>query len=315
MGKNVLTLKERNKFRSWTTFQSALQASLGFYPELEELPNSVNDTYVGSMKDLEEFDTNEPKTPHSQTGDNDNDNDSVSDISVSTVRGSTSLASEVLQSILLQVTEDDANDIVRRCGKDGLKSYRKPKFTIEPQLFGQLANFIVKLLALPITIDGDPSAQLGVFSDCMSSIRNYGAEKLCSRTIEVMVMAVLVTIMPSQYASVVTEIGRQRKPTFEGFCQKMEYLYGNVLSVQSSMEQAHAATALKNDRSRQKDQERRNAEKIPVCNVCNFKGHTAEKCWDVNKDALEAYCKRHPERERKRAGAVAKTTIGAEEAN
>ncbi|KAK3256876.1 hypothetical protein CYMTET_34019 [Cymbomonas tetramitiformis] len=191
------------------------------------------------MRDLEGFEVNETKTPQSQIidndshtdNDNDSHNDSVDDMSVSTVRGSTSLASEALQSILLQVTEDDGNDIVRRCGKDGLKAYRKLKFTIEPQLYGQLANFIVKLLALLATTDNDPNAQLGAFSDCMSSIKNYGAEQLCSRTIEVMVMAVLVTKLPKQYVSVVTEIGRQKKPTFDGFCQKMEYLYGNVLSV------------------------------------------------------------------------------------
>eukprot|EP00854_Cymbomonas_tetramitiformis_P004401 gene4400-5409_t len=83
-------------------------------------------------------------------------------------------------------------------------------------------------------------------------------------------MAVLVTKLPKQYKSVVTDVGQQKQPTLDGFCTE--------------------DGALKEERRNEADRQRVQQDR-----------HTAEKCRLVNKDALEACYKNHAENEKNEA--------------
>ncbi|KAK3237404.1 hypothetical protein CYMTET_52514 [Cymbomonas tetramitiformis] len=88
---------------------------------------------------------NKPSSQAEEGDDDGEDGESIDDSSFITVPGSTSVASEVLSAILKQVTAGDAFDVVRQCGNDGLKAFRKLRCRVEPQLFGQLACSMKKL--------------------------------------------------------------------------------------------------------------------------------------------------------------------------
>ncbi|KAK3267553.1 hypothetical protein CYMTET_23899 [Cymbomonas tetramitiformis] len=269
---------------------------MGFYPDLYELVTEETLCDVAKMNDLDGFE----EVKKSKSADGDECRTAQSEV---TMEGATTIASEVLAAILKQVTTENAFDVVRRCGKDGLKAYRKLRARVEPQLFGQLANAVVRLGKLTIDGTNDPVEQLGAFSDLQSSIQRYGGEHLDARTIEVIVLSNAVAAMPQCYSTVVTDIGREKKPTLESLLQQSEYFYINILRKKGenslhdhaapASDTAAAAQSLLNDRRRQAAEKKANDEKRQVCAVCSGK-HSSENCWLVNPSDMEAYIKKYP---------------------
>ncbi|KAK3287699.1 hypothetical protein CYMTET_4796 [Cymbomonas tetramitiformis] len=242
-------------------------------------------------------------------GDNDaEDGDFAHGDSFITVPGSASVASTVLSAILKQVTAGDAFDVVRRCGNDGLKAFRKLKCRVEPQLFGQLAGSMKKLFKLTVNMNEDPVKQLGYFGDVMSSVANYGGARLDPTTVEVLVTAMAVAAMPIEYSQVVADMSKERRPSFDMLVQRSEYFFVNV--VQQSLvpssgivgatvdgETVAVARALVADRRRQGEEKKVNDGKKLICPTCSGV-HSAEKCWIVNPEGMEEFIKLNPAKER-----------------
>jgi len=231
------------------------------------------------MKDLDDF---KEKVKKSKSEDGDECRTAQSEV---TMEGATTIASEVLAAILKQVTTENAFDVVRRCGKDGVKAYRKLRARVEPQLFGQLANAVVRLGKLTIDAENDPVEQLGAFSDLQSSIQRYGGEHLDARTVEVIVLANAVAAMPQCYSTVVTDIGREAKPSLESLLQQSEYFFINVLQQRPSSTHLHDHAAAATEKP---------DDKRPICAVCG-KRHATTTCWLENSEGLEQYCKKFPD--------------------
>ncbi|KAK3242733.1 hypothetical protein CYMTET_47582 [Cymbomonas tetramitiformis] len=242
-------------------------------------------------------------------GDNDvEDGDFADGDSFITVPGSASVASTVLSAILKQVTAGDAFDVVRRCGNDGLKAFRKLKCRVEPQLFGQLAGSMKKLCKLTVNVNEDPVKQLGYFGDVMSSVANYGGARLDPTTVEVLVTAMVVAAMPIEYSQVVADMSKERRPSFDMLVQRSEYFFVNVVQqslVSSSSvvgatvdgETVAVARALVADRRRQSEEKKVNDGKKLICPTCSGV-HSAEKCWIVNPEGMEEFIKLNPAKER-----------------
>ncbi|KAK3238280.1 heat shock protein 90-associated, partial [Cymbomonas tetramitiformis] len=242
-------------------------------------------------------------------GDNDAEDEDFADgDSFIIVPGSASVASTVLSAILKQVTAGDAFDVVRRCGNDGLKAFRKLKCRVEPQLFGQLAGSMKKLCKLTVNVNEDPVKQLGYFGDVMSSVANYGGARLDPITVEVLVTAMAVAAMPIEYSQVVADMSKERRPSFDMLVQRSEYFFVNV--VQQSLVPSSSIVgatvdgktvavvrALVADRRRQSEEKKVNDGKKLICPTCSGV-HSAEKCWIVNPEGMEEFIKLNPAKER-----------------
>ncbi|KAK3260032.1 hypothetical protein CYMTET_30997 [Cymbomonas tetramitiformis] len=318
---------ERNQYESWVQFKTQLESAVTFYPDLLEL---VCDYSVSDIADIRGPNSFTPKTggyskstaeekPSSRAGgrpssraeygDNDAEDEDFADgDSFITVPGSASVASTVLSAILKQVTAGDAFDVVRRCGNDGLKAFRKLKCRVEPQLFGQLAGSMKKLCKLTVNVNEDPVKQLGYFGDVMSSVANYGGARLDPTTVEVLVTAMAVAAMPIEYSQVVADMSKERRPSFDMFVQRSEYFCVNVVQqslVSSSSivgatvdgETVAVARALVADRRRQSEEKKVHDGKKLICPTCSGV-HSAEKCWIVNPEGMEEFIKLNPAKER-----------------
>ncbi|KAK3280891.1 hypothetical protein CYMTET_11293 [Cymbomonas tetramitiformis] len=326
LGTTKYTGTERNQYESWVQFKTQLESAVTFYPDLLEL---VCDYPVSDIADITGLDSFAVKTsgkstaadkPSSQAGDmrlsradyGDNDaedGDLADGDSFITVPGSASVARTVLSVILKQVTAGDAFDVVRRCGNDGLKAFRKLKCRVEPQLFGQLAGSMKKLCKLTVHVNEDPVKQLGYFGDVMSSVANYGGARLDPVTVEVLVTAMAVAAMPIEYSQVVADMSKERRPSFDMLVQRSEYFFVNVVqqsSVVSSSsivgatvdgETVAVARALVADRRRQGEEKKVNDGKKLICPTCSG-AHSAEKCWIVNPEGMEEFIKLNPAKER-----------------
>ncbi|KAK3279430.1 hypothetical protein CYMTET_12685 [Cymbomonas tetramitiformis] len=327
LGTTKYTGTERNQYESWVQFKTQLESAVTFYPDLLEL---VCDYPVSDIADIRGLNSFTPKTggcskstaedkPSSRAGDmrssraeyGDNDaedGDFADGDSFITVPGSASVASTVLSAILKQVTAGDAFDVVRRCGNDGLKAFRKLKCRVEPQLFGQLAGAMKKLCKLTVNVNEDPVKQLGYFGDVMSSVANYGGARLDPTTVEVLVTAMVVAAMPIEYSQVVADMSKERRPSFDMLVQRSEYFFVNV--VQQSLvpsqsivgatvdgETVAVARALVADRRRQSEEKKVNDGKKLICPTCSGV-HSAEKCWIVNPEGMEEFIKLNPAKER-----------------
>ncbi|KAK3278556.1 hypothetical protein CYMTET_13512 [Cymbomonas tetramitiformis] len=275
---------ERNAFEAWTTFKTRLESAVRFYPELLLLIKEEVD--VVSKRNLTSAFASAATTSW-----------------ISELLEVPSLASDVLSAILTQVTVSAAFDLVRRCEGDGQKAYSKLRARVEPQLFGQLANSLSRLHKLRVNGTEDPVKQLGAFADLKTAITRYGGEPLDARTVEVMVLASAVDALPGSYAQVMTDLGRESKPTFETLLQRCEYHFVNALKERSEPQQGVAAAtdeavaaahAFLLDRKRQAAEKKHNDEKKPVCVVCAGTGHATEACWLTNPSKLEDYVKRFP---------------------
>ncbi|KAK3240544.1 hypothetical protein CYMTET_49624 [Cymbomonas tetramitiformis] len=325
LGTTKHTGTERNQYESWVQFKTQLESAVTFYPDLLEL---VCDYPVSDIADIKGLNSFAPKTsgkstaedkPSSQAGDmrlsradyGDNDaedGDFADGDSFITVPGSASVVSTVLSAILKQVTAGDAFDVVRRCGNDGLKAFRKLKCRVEPQLFGQLAGSMKKLCKLTVNVNEDPVKQLGYFGDVMSSVANYGGARLDPTTVEVLVTAMVVAAMPIEYSQVVADMSKECRPSFDMLVQRSEYFIVNVVQqslVPSSSivgatvdgETVAVARALVADRRRQGEEKKVNDGKKLICPTCSGV-HSAEKCWIVNPEGMEEFIKLNPAKER-----------------
>ncbi|KAK3276046.1 hypothetical protein CYMTET_15861 [Cymbomonas tetramitiformis] len=328
LGTTKYTGTERNPYESWVQFKTQFESAVSFYPELLEL---VCDYQVSDIADIRGPNLFTPKSggyskltaeekpssragdkPSSRTeeGDNDAENDEVFEDGASfiTVPGSASVASTILSAILKQVTAGDAFDVVRRCGNDGLKAFRKLKCRVEPQLFGQLAGSMKRLCKLTVNVNEDPVKQLGYFGDVMSSVANYGGARLDLTTVEVLVTAMAVAAMPVEYSQVVADISKERRPSFDMLVQRAEHFFVNV--VQQSLvpssgivgatvdeETVAVARALVADRRRQSEEKKFNDGKKLICPTCSGV-HSAEKCWIVNPAGMEEFIKLNPAKEK-----------------
>ncbi|KAK3245760.1 hypothetical protein CYMTET_44694 [Cymbomonas tetramitiformis] len=248
LGTTKYTGTERNQYESWVQFKTQLESAVAFYLELLEL---VCDYQASDIADIRALNSFTPKTggyskstaeekPSSRAGDrpssraeygdNDAEDEEFADgDNFITVPGSASVASTVLSAILKQVKAGDAFDVVRRCGNDGLKAFRKLKCRVEPQLFGQLAGSMKKLCKLTVNVNEDPVKQLGYFGDIMSSVANYGGARLDPTTVEVLVTAMVVAAMPMEYSQVVADMSKERRPSFDMLVQRSEYFSVNVV--------------------------------------------------------------------------------------
>ncbi|KAK3267467.1 hypothetical protein CYMTET_23980 [Cymbomonas tetramitiformis] len=312
LGTTKYTGTERNQYESWVQFKTQFESAVSFYPELLEL---VCDYQVSDIADIRGLNLFTPKSggyskstaeekpssragdkpsSRAEEGDNDTENDEFFEDGASfiTVPGSASVASTILSAILKQVTAGDAFDVVRRCGNDSLKAFRKLKCRVEPQLFGQLAGSMKRLCKLTVNVNEDPVKQLGYFGDVMSSVANYGGARLDPTTVEVLVTAMAVAAMPVEYSQVVADISKERRPSFDMLVQRAEYFFVNV--VQQSLvpssgivgatvdeETVAVARALVADRRRQSEEKKFNDGKKLICPTCSGV-HSAEKCWIVN---------------------------------
>ncbi|KAK3239932.1 hypothetical protein CYMTET_50173 [Cymbomonas tetramitiformis] len=327
LGTTKYTGTERNQYESWVQFKTQLESAVTFYPDLLEL---VCDYPVSDIADIRGLNSFTPKTggyskstaeekPSSRAGgrpssraeygDNDAEDEDFADgDNFITVPGSASVASTVLSAILKQVTAGDAFDVVRRCGNDGLKAFRKLKCRVEPQLFGQLAGSMKKLCKLTVNVNEDPVKQLGYFGDVMSSVANYGGARLDPTTVEVLVTAMAVAAMPMEYSQVVADMSKERRPSFDMLVQRSEYFFVNVVQqslVPSSSivgatvdgETVAVARALVADRRRQSEKKKVNDGKKLICPTCSGV-HSAEKCWIVNPAGMEEFIKLNPSKER-----------------
>eukprot|EP00854_Cymbomonas_tetramitiformis_P001632 gene1632-biopygen1497 len=103
--------------------------------------------------------------------------------------------------------------------------------------------------------------------------------------------------MPSCYSTVVTDIGREAKPTLESPVQQSEYFYINILKQRGETtlhdRAAPATETAAAAQSRQAAEKKVNDEKRQVCAVCSGK-HSSETCWVVNPSDMEAYLKKNP---------------------
>ncbi|KAK3274175.1 hypothetical protein CYMTET_17620 [Cymbomonas tetramitiformis] len=124
------------------------------------------------------------------------------------------------------MTTGDVFYVVRRCGYDGLKAFRKLRCRVEPQLFGQLACSIKKLCKLIVNVSEDSVTQLGHFVDVMSSVANYGGAKFDPTTMEVLVTAMAAAAMVMvAMAMVVCASGGEPK---QGEAAFISYAYADV---------------------------------------------------------------------------------------
>ncbi|KAK3263375.1 hypothetical protein CYMTET_27812 [Cymbomonas tetramitiformis] len=291
------TGSERNQYEAWTRFSTQLESAVSFYPELRELVNnkeSISD--IANLKDLADM------TPQT----NPFADDGGRAPSIITVTGSATTASVVLSAVLIQVTDGDAFDLVRRCELDGLKAYRKLRARVEPQLFGQLAASMNRLARLTVNSTSEPVKQLSYFGDLQSSICRYGGENLDRRTIEVVALAFAVSALPREYATVVADLGREAKPTFELLLQRCDFFYVNVLQEKNllkdyaapaeQVDTAAAAKSLAIDRRRQSEERKANEKKHLVCAVCTG-GHSSESCWLMYPQKMEEFIKNNPAKE------------------
>ncbi|KAK3290020.1 hypothetical protein CYMTET_2561 [Cymbomonas tetramitiformis] len=325
LGTTKYTGTERNQYESWVQFKTQLESAVTFYPELLEL---VCDYQVSDIADIKGLNLFMPKSrgygntaaeeklssraedKHALQAEDEDVFEEVFDDSGSyiTVPGSASMASTILSAILKQVTAGDAFDVVRRCGNDGLKAFRKLKCKVEPQLFGQLAGSMKKLCKLSVNANEDPVKQLGYFGDVMCSVANYGGAKLDPTTVEVLVTALAVAAMPIEYSQVVADISKERRPSFDMLMQRSEYFYVNVVqqsAVHSSSivgatvdeETVAVARALVADRRRQSEEKRFNDGKKLICPTCSGV-HSAEKCWISNPAGMEEFIKLNPAKEK-----------------
>ncbi|KAK3259563.1 hypothetical protein CYMTET_31444 [Cymbomonas tetramitiformis] len=264
---------------------------------------------VNLLEDKPSSRAGDMRSSRAEYGDNDaEDGDFADGDSFITVPGSASVASTVLSAILKQVTAGGAFDVVRRCGNDGLKAFRKLKCRVEPQLFGQLAGSMKKLCKLTVNVNEDPAKQLGYFGDVMSSVANYGDARLDPTTVEVLVTAMAVAAMPIEYSQVVADMSKERRPSFDMLVQRSEYFFVNVVQqslVSSSSivgatvdgETVAVARALVADRRRQSEEKKVNDGKKLICPTCSGV-HSAEKCWIVNPEGMEEFIKLNPAKER-----------------
>ncbi|KAK3246731.1 hypothetical protein CYMTET_43737 [Cymbomonas tetramitiformis] len=157
------------------------------------------------------------------------------------------------------------------------------------QLFGQLSSSLARLRKLRLNDVEEPVKQLGAYADLQASIARYGGERLDARTVEVMVLATAVDALPGSYSQVVTDLGRESRPTFELLFQRCEYHYVNVLkekrdkSQEAPTEEIVATThgLLKT-----------NDEKKRTCAVCASGGRATEACWQTNSTAMEVFIQR-----------------------
>ncbi|KAK3238920.1 hypothetical protein CYMTET_51110 [Cymbomonas tetramitiformis] len=287
---------ERNQYEAWTRFSTQLQSAVVFYPDLRELvSNEESLSDVANLKDLADM------TP----GTNPFADDTRSPQSIVTVEGSSTTASAVLSAVLVQVTEKDAFDLVRRCENDGLKAYRKLRARVEPQLFGQLAAAMNRLTRLTVNSTSDPVKQLSAYADLQSSVCRYGGEQLDRRTIEVVTLAFVVSALPVEYATMVADLGREAKPTFDLLQQRCDFFYVNVLQERNpsrdyvaaaeDTDTAAVAKSLLGDRRRQSEEKKVNDSKHLVCAVCTG-GHSSETCWLMHPQKMEEFIKKNPAR-------------------
>ncbi|KAK3237114.1 hypothetical protein CYMTET_52780 [Cymbomonas tetramitiformis] len=321
LGTVKYTGSERNRYESWVQFKTQLESAVHFNPDLLELKREGQVSDIADIKGLSSFkkksvkeETSTAEGPSSQAeeGDNDGndgeDRESVDGLSFIAVPGSGSVASEVLSAILKQVTVGDAFDVVRRCGNDGLKAYRKLRCRVESQLFGHLACSMKKLCKLTVNATEDPVKQLGYYVDVMSSIVSYGGARLDSTTVEVLVTALAVAPMPVEYAQVVADLSKERRPSLDILVQRTAHFYVNV--VQQSLvplsgivggtvdeETVAVARALVADRSRQNEEKKFNDGRKLVCPTCSGM-HSAEKCWIVNLAGKQEFIKLNPIKEK-----------------
>ncbi|KAK3286817.1 hypothetical protein CYMTET_5647 [Cymbomonas tetramitiformis] len=114
-----------------------------------------------------------------------------------------------------------------------------------------------------------------------------------------MVLAAAVDALPGSYALVVTEMGRESKPTFEMLQQRCEFHFVNVLKqgelrrgATDSATAAHGVLKGNNDK------------KKIVCATCAGNGHATKACWLTNPAKLEDYIKRFPKEETRIRAAV-----------
>eukprot|EP00854_Cymbomonas_tetramitiformis_P022753 gene22753-biopygen23521 len=223
-----------------------------------------------------------------------------------TMQGSATTASAVLSAVLIQVTEGDAFDLVRRCENDGVKAYRKLRARVVPQLFGQLAASMHRLTRHTVNSTSDPVKQLSSFADLQSYICRYGGERLDWRTIEVVALAFAVSALLNEYATVVADLGREAKPTFDLLLQRSDFFYVNVLQEKNPLrdyaapaediDTAAVAKGLLGDRRRQAEERKVNEAKHLICAVCSG-GHSSESCWLMYPQKMEEFIKNNPAKE------------------
>ncbi|KAK3237405.1 hypothetical protein CYMTET_52515 [Cymbomonas tetramitiformis] len=138
----------------------------------------------------------------------------------------------------------------------------------------------------------------------MSSIVNYGGAKLDPTTVEVLVTALAVAAMPVEYAQVVADLRKERRPSLDMLVQRTAHFYVNV--VQQSLvpssgivggtvdeETVAVVRALVADRRRQNEEKKFNDGRKLVCPTCSGM-HSAEKCWIVNLAGMEEFIKLNP---------------------
>ncbi|KAK3272624.1 hypothetical protein CYMTET_19093 [Cymbomonas tetramitiformis] len=63
----------------------------------------------------------------------------------------------------------------------------------------------------------------------MSSVANYGGARLDPRTVVVLMTALAVAAMPVDYAQVVADLSKERRPSLDMFVQRSEHFYVDVV--------------------------------------------------------------------------------------